>query len=116
MLPGMTTDHTLLNVVRSQGPGKSVDAILIDNLENISGSVIAKSGASTHHSNFFSQLDFNIGITINIAGRDVLLYDCDDFTRKYYRQVHKRGMCTEIHFCISKGARIKKKHRKYYFH
>ena len=37
----MATDHTLLNVVRSSGPGKSIDAVLIDNLENKPGSVIA---------------------------------------------------------------------------
>ena len=37
----MTTDHTLLNVVRSQGPGKSIDALLIDNLETKHGSMIA---------------------------------------------------------------------------
>ena len=32
-LPGMHTDHTLLNVVRSRGPGRVRDAIVIDNLE-----------------------------------------------------------------------------------
>ena len=37
----MTTNHTLLNVVRSQGPGKSIDALLIDNLETKHGSMIA---------------------------------------------------------------------------
>lgn len=33
-LPGTRTEHTLLNVVRSKGPGRIRDAVLIDNLEN----------------------------------------------------------------------------------
>ena len=32
-LPGMRSEHTLLNVVRSRGPGRVRDAVVIDNLE-----------------------------------------------------------------------------------
>ena len=32
-LPGHNTRHTLLNVVRSKGPGRVRDSVLIDNLE-----------------------------------------------------------------------------------
>ena len=41
-LPGMHTDHTLLNVVRSRGPGRIRDAVVIDNLETKPDSIISK--------------------------------------------------------------------------
>lgn len=97
-LPGMTTDHTLLNVVRSQGPGKSIDAILIDNLETKPGSVIAASGQTQDPSNFYGEDDFDIGKHISIAGRDVLLHDCDNFTRNYFKSVHNKGTFSLLTF------------------
>ena len=48
----MTTNHTLLNVVRSQGPGKSIDALLIDNLETKGGSMIAGTNSITNQNDF----------------------------------------------------------------
>ena len=89
-LPGMRSDHTLLNVVRSQGPGKSIDAALIDNLETKPGSVIAASGVFADPTTFYSEDDFDIGKTISIAGRDVLLHDCDNFTREYFRNTRNK--------------------------
>ena len=87
----MATDHTLLNVVRSSGPGKSIDAVLIDNLENKPGSVIANSASLNDATNFVNELDLDIGNTVSIAGRNVLLYDCDDFTRRYFKTTHNKG-------------------------
>ena len=89
-LPGMTTDHTLLNVVRSQGPGKSIDAILIDNLETKPGSVIATCGSNSDTTSFYTEDDFDIGKTVSIAGREVLLHDCDSFTRQYFRNTRNK--------------------------
>ena len=65
----MTTNHTLLNVVRSQGPGKSIDALLIDNLETKHGSMIAACGSVSDPTNFYNEDDFDIGKTICIAGK-----------------------------------------------
>ncbi|CAK8696625.1 unnamed protein product [Clavelina lepadiformis] len=36
---------------------------------------------------WFNPQDFAIGKTLFIYGRRVLIYDCDDFTKNYYRQV-----------------------------
>ena len=38
----MHTNHTLLNVVRSRGPGRIRDAVVIDNLETKPDSIISK--------------------------------------------------------------------------
>ena len=41
---------------------------------------------------YFHAEDFRIGDTISLAGRNVLVYDCDDVTKKFYKQFLDRGM------------------------
>ena len=45
-LPGMRTSHTLLNVVRSRGPGRVRDAVVIDNLEVKANAAASATAAS----------------------------------------------------------------------
>nr|XP_023021361.1 EF-hand domain-containing protein 1-like [Leptinotarsa decemlineata] len=40
---------------------------------------------------FYQPKDFQIGETIFVLGRDILLYDCDKFTRDYFR----KALCIE---------------------
>ena len=47
--------------------------------------MIAASGAASDPTSFYTEDDFDIGKTISIAGREVLLHDCDNFTRQYFR-------------------------------
>eukprot|EP01012_Entosiphon_sulcatum_P012838 TRINITY_DN1813_c0_g1_i1.p1 TRINITY_DN1813_c0_g1~~TRINITY_DN1813_c0_g1_i1.p1 ORF type:complete len:770 (-),score=142.70 TRINITY_DN1813_c0_g1_i1:47-2356(-) len=43
---------------------------------------------------FITQSDLAIGATVSICGREILLYDCDDFTKEYY---HKTFGIEEFH-------------------
>ena len=84
-LPGWHSPHTLLNVVRSKGPGRIRDAVLVDNLETRSGDDDGDGGDS------FSLEDFGTGKTVNLGGREVLIYDCDEATRKYFKEAYNQG-------------------------
>ena len=118
----MHTDHTLLNVVRSRGPGRIRDAVVIDNLETKPNSIISKGivGQVKHYltfelqenkilanpvsfiqvedqKNYYHDEDFEIGKTVEIAGRSILIHDCDEFTKKYFKTTYDKGaICDRI--------------------
>ncbi|KAM7129983.1 EF-hand domain-containing family member C2 isoform 3-T3 [Ciconia maguari] len=70
--PGTITSRTVLNVF-----GKLVGnrgRYILDN---------RKTGAV--HQEFYRDSDLKIGAVINVWGRKVMLCDCDEFTKEYYR-------------------------------
>ncbi|EDQ91296.1 uncharacterized protein MONBRDRAFT_15233, partial [Monosiga brevicollis MX1] len=69
--PGAVTSRTLLNVFAKDGmKGRSI----LDSLQ-------LGDGTSAH----YTDRDLEVGCTINVFGRQMLLCDCDDFTKRYYR-------------------------------
>ena len=36
--------------------------------------------------NYYHAEDFEIGQTVEIAGRPILIHDCDGFTKKYFKE------------------------------
>ncbi len=40
---------------------------------------------------FYHLEDFEIGCSVWVGGREVVVYDCDEATRDYYREVVGRG-------------------------
>ncbi|XP_028991577.1 EF-hand domain-containing family member C2 [Betta splendens] len=69
--PGEITDRTVLNVFASPSKGK---CFILDSL---------KTGAV--HEDFYKDDDLTVGGEVNVWGRRVILTDCDDFTKEYYR-------------------------------
>nr|XP_033805120.1 EF-hand domain-containing family member C2 [Geotrypetes seraphini] len=69
--PGQVTPHTVLNVFGPMGHGSRY---LLDRLET---------GAL--HQEFYKDNDLGIGVVINAWGRRILLCDCDEFTKDYYK-------------------------------
>lgn len=39
---------------------------------------------------YYNWRDLSIGATVKVYGRDMLIYDCDAFTKKWYKV---RGLC-----------------------
>ncbi|XP_074156905.1 EF-hand domain-containing family member C2 isoform X2 [Sminthopsis crassicaudata] len=70
--PGQITDRTILNVFGGLVGNRA--RYLLDN---------CKTGALDQE--FYKDKDLKIGAIINIWGRKVLLCDCDEFTKQYYK-------------------------------
>ncbi|XP_038577317.1 EF-hand domain-containing family member C2 [Micropterus salmoides] len=69
--PGEITARTVLNVFAST---KQEKRFILDNL---------KTGAV--HEEFYKDCDLTVGAEVNVWGRRVVIVDCDDFTKDYYR-------------------------------
>lgn len=70
--PGTMTNRTLLNVF----PGKNMTGRHID--DNLY--------AGHKKDDNYTDKDLEVGAEVNVFGRNILLCDCDDFTRQYYRE------------------------------
>ncbi|XP_030332238.1 EF-hand domain-containing family member C2 isoform X2 [Strigops habroptila] len=70
--PGTITDRTVLNVLGNSAGNKG--RYILDN---------RKTGAV--HQEFYKDSDLKIGAVINVWGRKIILCDCDEFTKEYYR-------------------------------
>ena len=61
--------------------------------------------------NYYHAEDFEIGKTVDIAGRSILIHDCDGFTKKFFKTNYDKGtdysvmmimnsFLSEKHLCI----------------
>ena len=41
--------------------------------------------------NYYHAEDFEIGQTVDIAGRSILIHDCDGFTKTYFKTNYDKG-------------------------
>ncbi|XP_040122081.1 EF-hand domain-containing family member C2 [Oryx dammah] len=71
--PGQLTDRTVLNVYGGYSETR------------VHGYLLDKYNLGKLDQEFYKDTDLSIGTTINVWGRKVLLCDCDDFTKTYYR-------------------------------
>ncbi|XP_025324577.1 EF-hand domain-containing family member C2 isoform X1 [Canis lupus baileyi] len=71
--PGQVTDRTVLNIYGGLKENR-VDGYLLD-----------KYKLGKLDQEFYKDSDLFIGATINVWGRKVLLCDCDEFTKTYYK-------------------------------
>ncbi|XDV30268.1 hypothetical protein PO909_033222 [Leuciscus waleckii] len=81
---GEITDRTVLNVFGPVGQG---GRYILDSL---------KTGAVDEE--LYKDCDLIIGGVINVWGRRVLLYDCDNFTKEYYRSKYGIEDFTPVSF------------------
>lgn len=75
-LPGDTARRTVLNTLGD--PLKSTDRHLLEKTN--------RSTVESDASSFYTDADLQLGSTIQVLGRTVLLCDCDEFTKNHYRQ------------------------------
>nr|XP_044995962.1 EF-hand domain-containing family member C2 [Jaculus jaculus] len=71
--PGQITDRAVLNVYCGLSQWRS-DGYMLDKYE-----------LGKINQEFYTDKDLSIGATINVWGRKVLLCDCDEYTKTYYK-------------------------------
>nr|BAC26479.1 unnamed protein product [Mus musculus] len=96
--PGQITDRAVLNVYGGLSEWRA-DGYLLDKYQL--GKV---------EQDFYTDQDLSIGATINVWGRKVLLCDCDEFTKTYYRTKYGVDNFTPI---SCKPPHLPKIERKY---
>ncbi|KAM7435985.1 EF-hand domain-containing member C2 [Porites harrisoni] len=82
--PGEITGRTVLNVFGPMGHG---GRWILDSL---------KTGAV--HTDYYHDSDLTIGSVINIWGRKLLICDCDEFTKEYYKSKYGIDNFDSINF------------------
>ncbi|XP_062039565.1 EF-hand domain-containing family member C2 [Lepus europaeus] len=76
--PGQITDRTVLNVYNMSEIGSVLD-------NRGAGYLLDKYQIGKSDQEFYKDSDLSVGATINVWGRRVLLCDCDEFTKLYYK-------------------------------
>ena len=74
-LPGTFNEKTILNVVTTPGSGRRKKNHLISDNRDLSARVVQ----------YYDASDLSVGASLSICGKEILLYDCDNFTREYYK-------------------------------
>ncbi|KAM6979323.1 EF-hand domain-containing family member C2 [Tautogolabrus adspersus] len=82
--PGEVTDRTVLNVFASASQGQR---FILDSLKT--------SGVQDE---FYKDCDLAVGREVNVWGRRVLIADCDDFTKEYYRSKYGTEDFTPVQY------------------
>ncbi|XP_053560606.1 EF-hand domain-containing family member C2 [Bombina bombina] len=93
--PGEITARTVLNVFGPMGHG---GRYILDNL---------KTGAV--HQEFYKDSDLTIGGIINVWGRKIILCNCDEFTKNYYRTKYGIEDFTPVEYKASPPPTIERK-------
>ena len=89
--PGVETKRTVLNVFGPMGHGGRhiLDSLKVCKAHVSSVVILLQTGAiSTGH---YNDVDLTLGGVINVWGRKVLLCDCDEFTKQYYKTKYGIG-------------------------
>ncbi|XP_029314797.1 EF-hand domain-containing family member C2 [Cottoperca gobio] len=89
--PGQITERTVLNVFASTTQGKRY---ILDSLNT--GAV---------HDEFYMDSDLTVGVEVNVWGRTVILTDCDDFTKDYYRSKYGIEDFTPVQYKAPPGPK-----------
>ncbi|XP_019380922.1 PREDICTED: EF-hand domain-containing family member C2 isoform X1 [Gavialis gangeticus] len=98
--PGAITDRTVLNVLGGLVGNKG--RYILDN---------RKTGAV--HQEFYKDSDLTIGSVINVWGRKIILCDCDEFTKEYYRKKYGIKDFTPVPYKAPHPPKIERKFPPY---
>uniref|UniRef100_UPI00398EE918 EF-hand domain-containing family member C2 n=1 Tax=Pristiophorus japonicus TaxID=55135 RepID=UPI00398EE918 len=93
--PGEITDHTLLNTF---GPMGRESRFMLDSLNT--GNVTQE---------IYKDCDLMIGTVINAWGRKIVLCDCDEFTKEYYRNKYGIVDFTPVKYKSTPTTQVERK-------
>ena len=85
-IPGTLNERTILNVVTTPGTGRRKKSHLIPDNNDLGSRVVQ----------YYDATDLKVGTEIDICGKKIFLYDCDEFTREYYKVKYDREEMKKI--------------------
>ena len=74
-IPGSLSEQTLLNVVTTPGTGRRKKHHMLADNRDLTSRLVQ----------YYDAADLKLGMEISICGKKILLHDCDQFTRDYYK-------------------------------